>query len=412
MKQSIEKKVIIVGAGPAGLMAAERAIATGLKVDVYDAMPSVGRKFLLAGKSGMNLTHAEPHASFRQRYSDTSHQLEAALDQFPAQSIRDWAMGLGVDTFVGSSQRVFPIDMKAAPLLRSWLHRLRESGVQFHMRHKWRGWMGDGHQFSSGEGEKNVTADACIFALGGASWKRLGSDGAWAPVFEAQQIKVTPLEASNCGFDIAWTSYFKQHFAGQALGTVNASVKTKNGVASKRLGQFVITETGIEGSLVYALSSQIRQQLRESGRCVLEIDLLPGRDLSRVRQELAMPRGSRSLSSHLRSKLGLHPIHTALVYESLTKEQIQDIEQLAHALKALPLNLIRARPIDEAISSAGGLGWDELDDHFMLTKKPGHFCAGEMLDWDAPTGGYLLSACFATGLAAANGVIAWLQQQK
>lgn len=406
-----EKHVIIIGAGPAGLIAAERAVAAGLSVDVYDAMPSVGRKFLLAGKSGMNLTHAEPHADFLRRYGSSSNQLETALNRFPAQAIRDWAMSLGVDTFIGSSQRVFPVDMKAAPLLRSWLHRLRESGVKFHMRHKWQAWLGDVHHFSSPDGEVRVAAEACIFAFGGASWKHLGSDAAWTRAFETQKIAITPMEASNCGFEIAWSPYFSQHFAGQPLTSVSASILTVDGVTPKRQGQFVITEAGVEGSLIYALSSKIRQQLRDAGRCQLNIDLLPGRELSRVRQELAIPRGSRSLSSHLRSKLGLHPIHTALIYECLSKEQIQDVEQLAVALKALPLNLIRARPIDEAISTAGGLCWNELDDNFMLKKKPGHFCAGEMLDWDAPTGGYLLSACFATGMAAANGAIEWLQRQ-
>jgi uncharacterized flavoprotein (TIGR03862 family) len=411
MQSSNKKKAIVIGAGPAGLMAAEHAIAAGISVDVYDAMPSVGRKFLLAGKSGMNLTHAEAHENLLLRYSDSSPQLEAALSRFPATAIRDWADRLGIPTFIGSSKRVFPVDMKAAPLLRAWLHRLRESGVKFHMRHKWQGWSETGHVFHSPEGVKNVYADACIFAFGGASWRRLGSDGAWLTPFQNNQLTTTPFEASNCGFELAWTDYFKQNFAGKPLTSVSASIVTESGLTKKRQGQFVISETGVEGSLIYALSAQIREQIRSKGCCDLLIDLLPGRELERVQRELSSPRGSRSLSSHLRSKLGLHPIHTALVHECLNSTQIQDCQQLALALKALPLRLLRARPIDEAISSAGGLNWSELDGHFMLKKLPGHFCAGEMLNWDAPTGGYLLSACFATGAAAAQGAIEWINQQ-
>ncbi|MFZ6801759.1 TIGR03862 family flavoprotein [Undibacterium sp. Di24W] len=410
--QSLNKKqIIVIGAGPAGLMAAEHAISADISVDVYDAMPSVGRKFLLAGKSGMNLTHAEAHENLLSRYSDSSSQLEAALNAFPATVIRDWADSLGIPTFIGSSQRVFPIDMKAAPLLRAWLHRLRESGVKFHMRHKWQGWSEKGHVFHSPEGVKNVNADACIFAFGGASWRRLGSDGAWLTPFQNNQLSITPFEASNCGFELVWTDYFKQNFAGKPLTSVSASIVTESGLTQKRQGQFVISDTGVEGSLIYALSSQIREQIRNTGSCDLLIDLLPGRELERVQRELSSPRGSRSLSSHLRSKLGLHPIHTALVYECLESTQIQDVQQLALALKAMPLRLLRARPIDEAISSAGGLNWSELDEHFMLKKMPGHFCAGEMLNWDAPTGGYLLSACFATGAAGAQGAIKWIKQQ-
>ena len=404
------KKIIVIGAGPAGLMAAERAVDAGFAVDVYDAMPSVGRKFLLAGKSGMNLTHAEAHSDLLERYSGSSLQLRSALNAFPAQAICEWASNLGVATFVGSSKRVFPVDMKAAPLLRAWLHRLRASGVNFFMRHKWQGWTEEGHIFQTPEGAKIVHADACIYAFGGASWPRLGSDGAWLSPFQAQNLTVEPLTASNCGFELAWSDYFRQHFAGTPLTSVCASVVSGTEIGSKRQGQFVITETGVEGSLIYALSAPIRRQIELAGYCELQIDLLPGRDLSRVQKELSMPRGSRSLSSHLRSKLGLHAIHTALIHECLRPEQIQDTDQLAQALKALPLKLLRARPIEEAISSAGGLQWSELDERFMLKKKPGHFCAGEMLNWDAPTGGYLLTACFATGVAAAQGAIAWLKE--
>lgn len=410
MTSTSVKKIIVIGAGPAGLMAAERVVDAGFAVDVYDAMPSVGRKFLLAGKSGMNLTHAEAHSDLLERYSNSSIQLRSALDAFPAQAICDWASNLGVATFVGSSKRVFPVDMKAAPLLRAWLHRLRVSGVNFFMRHKWQGWTEEGHIFQTPEGAKIVHADACIYAFGGASWPRLGSDGAWLNPFQAQNLTVEPLTASNCGFELTWSDYFKQHFAGTPLTSVCASVVSDTEIGSKRQGQFVITETGVEGSLIYALSAPIRRQIELDGYCELQIDLLPGRDLSRVQKELSMPRGSRSLSSHLRSKLGLHAIHTALIHECLRPEQIQDSDQLALALKALPLKLLRARPIEEAISSAGGLQWSELDERFMLKKKPGHFCAGEMLNWDAPTGGYLLTACFATGVAAGQGAIAWLRE--
>lgn len=408
----VNQIVAVIGAGPAGLMAAEQIANAGYQVHVYDAMPSAGRKFLLAGKSGMNLTHSEEFELFKQRYRERSEDLQTYLEQFDADAIRSWAKKLGIDTFVGSSGRVFPVDMKAAPLLRAWLHRLRQLGVQFHMRHKWIACEGQQLIFKTPEGTRNTQADAVVFAMGGASWKRLGSDGLWAPIFEQQGITISPFQASNCGFMRAWSTYFSQRFAGAPLMNVQISVRTLQGENISRQGQFVITERGVEGSLIYALSAELREQICTNGYAEFMLDLLPGKSNARVSDELNSPRGSRSLSSHLRSKLGLHPIHCALLYETLTEVEIKDNVALAAKIKALPIRLNETSPIDEAISSAGGVKFSNLDSYLMLKNHPGWFCAGEMLDWEAPTGGYLLSACFATGAAAGHGVNNWLGAQK
>lgn len=398
--QSSKLRAIVVGAGPAGLMAAERLALADLEVDVYDAMPSAGRKFLLAGKGGMNITHAEEFPLFQQRYFNRQQDLARALNAFTPQHIREWASNLGIETFVGSSGRVFPVDMKAAPLLRAWLHRLREAGVRFHMRHKWLSFGSKGHHFQTLEGEIEKNADIVIFAMGGASWARLGSDGKWLSQFQEHGVNLRGFVPSNCGFNLDWSLYFQQKFAGSPLMKVGMSLEDITGESRSRIGQFVMSETGIEGSLVYAMSSYIRDLIERDGSATVFLDLLPDKDDERVLRELATPRGSRSLSSHLRSKLGLHPVHNGLIQECLPKEVMQDIPSLAAAIKRLPLKIISPRPIDEAISSAGGVCFDSLNEDLMLKKLPGIFCAGEMLDWEAPTGGYLLSACLATGYVA------------
>ncbi|RVT53917.1 TIGR03862 family flavoprotein [Rubrivivax albus] len=399
--------VAVVGGGPAGLMAAETLAAAGLPVDVFDAMPSVGRKFLLAGRGGLNLTHSEPDAVFRTRYGAAEAALRPALDGFDADALRTWAAGLGIDTFVGTSGRVFPTDMKAAPLLRAWLHRLRGAGVRFHARHRWTGWTNDGAlRFATPAGELVHRARATVLALGGGSWARLGSDGAWVPRLQAAGVPVAPLRPSNCGFDLArpWSPFLRQRYAGQPVKPVAMTFDGR-----RQQGEFVLTDTGVEGSLVYAFSAVLREAIVRDGQAVPTLDLLPDHDAERVRAELRRPRGTRSLATHLKSRLGLGGLKLALLHEVLGADGVADPVRAAKALKALPLVLSAPRPLDEAISTAGGVDFAGLDEHLMLRACPGVFCAGEMLDWEAPTGGYLLTASMATGRQAGLGAAAWLR---
>ena len=413
------KKVIVVGGGPAGLMAAEVLSKSGIEVHVYDSSPSVGRKFLLAGKGGLNLTHAEPVDIFASRYGARRQQIESLLQGFDGAQVREWAMALGVDTFVGTSGRVFPADMKAAPLLRAWLHRLRHApvgvDVQFHMRHRWTGWSADSTegthlQFESPNGPLQVQADAVVLALGGGSWARLGSNGAWVPWLQARGVAVAPLLPSNCGFDAqnGWSEHFSSRFAGQPFKSVAIHFTTSQGVNFQRKGEFVATQTGVEGSLIYAASSLLRDDIIRHGQATFNLDLLPDMSAEKVLAEVRHPRGSRSLSSHLKSRLSLEGIKAAMLHELLTKEQFNDPVHLAAAIKALPITLVAARPIDEAISTAGGVLFEAIDQNLMLEQLPGVFCAGEMLDWEAPTGGYLMTASLASGKKAGQGVLAYL----
>ncbi len=438
------RRVAIIGGGPAGLMAAEVLAGAGaaLSVQVYDAMPSVGRKFLLAGKGGLNLTHSEAAEPFLSRYGERSAQLQPLLAAFGPAELRAWAQALGVETFVGSSGRVFPKDMKAAPLLRAWLQRLRAAGVKFSMRHRWLGWAEDGSlTFSTPTGPVQVQADAVVLALGGGSWARLGSDGAWVPLLAARGVAVAPLQPSNCGFDVGpephalaaaeqgetrreffrelvgqgpsqqpgWTEHFASRFAGQPFKSVAISFTDSQGRSFSRKGEFVATATGVEGSLIYAASSLLRDEIALKGSATFTLDLLPDKSPEQVLVEVRHPRGSRSLSSHLKSRLGIEGIKAAMLHELLTKDAMNDPVQLAHAIKALPMRVVAARPIDEAISSAGGVSFDAMDGQLHLQTLQGVaqpvFCAGEMLDWEAPTGGYLLSACFASGRMAGQGVL-------
>ncbi len=408
------KTIAIIGGGPAGLMAAEVMAQAGVAVDVYDAMPSVGRKFLLAGVGGMNITHAEPFDVFLSRYGTRAESLDPLLRNFPPDALRGWIHGLGVETFVGSSDRVFPNDMKAAPLLRAWLHRLRQAGVRFHVRHRWLGWRdGETLRFATPEGERLIQADAVVLALGGGSWAKLGSDGVWVPLLTQHGIEVAPLLPSNCGFDVAggWSEHLRSRFAGQPLKTVALSFTDMNGRTHERKGELMLSDTGVEGSLIYALSAPLRDTIAAQGSVTVQFDLLPDKPPERVLAEVAHPRGSRSLSSHLQSRAGIKGAKMALLREVLTAAQLNDPVQLAHAIKSLPISLSATRPIDEAISSAGGVLFEALDANLMLRDLPGVFCAGEMLDWEAPTGGYLLTACFASGRAAGQGALKFFAGQ-
>ncbi|WP_420235446.1 TIGR03862 family flavoprotein [Pseudomonas sp. ABY48] len=398
--------IAIIGGGPAGLMAAEVLSQAGLQVDLYDGMPSVGRKFLLAGVGGMNITHSEAFPAFLSRYAERAANIAPLLRAFGANELCEWINGLGIDTFVGSSGRVFPTDMKAAPLLRAWLKRLRDAGVAIHTRHRWLGWNPDGSlRIASAEGEKTLRPDATLLALGGGSWSRLGSDGAWMLALEQRGVPLAPLQPSNCGFEVeAWSDLMISKFAGAPLK--NVAIGLNDDVP--RLGECVITATGLEGSLIYALSAAIRETINLHGRATIHLDLLPGRPVDKIQQALSKPRGSRSMAKHLHSQLGIDGVKAALLRELTPAECFTDPARLAQAIKALPVTLVKTRPLDEAISSAGGVTFEALDERLMLKQLPGVFCAGEMLDWEAPTGGYLLTACFASGRAAGLGILEFL----
>lgn len=417
--------VAIIGGGPAGLMAAEVLGSAGIAVDLYDAMPSVGRKFLLAGKGGLNLTHGEDLEAFAARYGERRAQVEPWLRAFGPEAVRAWALGLGIETFVGSSGRVFPVEKKAAPLLRAWLRRLRALGVRLHARHRWLGWATDDAtastrrapgagaehvaqvlRFATPDGEREAMHAAVILALGGGSWARLGSDGGWVTMLAAHGIPIAPLRAANCGFDAQWSEHLRAQHAGAPLKSIALSF-----AGHTRRGECVVSAHGLEGSLIYAYSAALRDAIERDGRAMPTLDLLPDHGLERVRAEVTRPRGARSVASHLRSRLGLQGVKTALLREVLGADGMHDPERLAAAIKALPITLVAPRPLDEAISSAGGIVFDALDDGLMLRALPGVFCAGEMLDWEAPTGGYLLTACLASGAVAGRGCAQWIAKQ-
>lgn len=401
-------RIAIIGGGPAGLMAAEQlAACPGLEVSVCDAMPSLGRKFLMAGKGGMNITHAEPLPAFKARYGARQAQIAPLLDAFGPDQLRAWIHELGIATFVGTSGRVFPTEMKAAPLLRAWLHRLRVQGVLFHVRHRWLGWADDGSlRFATPAGEVTYHADAVILALGGGSWAKLGSDGAWVPLLAARGIAIAPLKPANCGFDVGWSKHFSERHAGQPVKAVIATV-----AAQSQQGEFNITASGIEGGLIYAMSAPLRDALAAGQPAVLHLDLAPGRSLERLTEELSRPRGRDSLANHLRRRIGIEGVKAGLLRELCAPEILNDAVRLAGAIKALPLTVSATRPLDEAISSAGGVLFEALDQSLMVERLPGVFVAGEMLDWEAPTGGYLLTACLASGRAAGLGAAAWLRRK-
>lgn len=397
------KEIAIIGGGPAGLMAAEVLSRSGHAVTVYEAMPTAARKFLLAGKSGLNITHSEAYRDFAARFGDASASLRPALDAFTPQDVRAWAAGLDAETFVGSSGRVFPKAMKASPLLRSWLRRLEGQGVRLLTRHRWSGFTENGYVFDTPEEKTVVRCDAALLALGGASWPRLGSDAAWVPLLRARGVPISDFRPANCGFDVAWTQVFRERFAGQPLKGVTATSD-----AGTIPGEFVVSRHGIEGSLVYAHAASLRDRLDRDGKAALLLDLSPGRTADRLARDLARQDRKASFSNRMRKGAGLDVVKAALLRELSTEAARAAPEQLAAVIKALPVPVLATRPIAEAISSAGGIRLNAIDDRYMLKALPGLFAAGEMLDWEAPTGGYLLTACLAMGRAAARGVEAWL----
>jgi len=406
------RRVAIIGGGPAGLMAAETVRAAGHQVDVYEAKGSPGRKFLIAGKGGLNLTHSDAHDVFVARYRERADEVGAWLADFDGPALRDWALGFGVATYVGSSGRVFPVDRKAAPLLRGWVRRLKEQGVRLHVQHRWTGWADDGAlRLETPDGEVTVQADAVVLAMGGGSWPQLGSDAAWVAPLAARSIEMVPLQPANCGFDVDWTAYFRERQAGAPLKPLVAHWVGLDGQPRTLQGECVISADGIEGSLVYAMAADLRDTLARDGAVTLHLDLLPGQTEAQLLEKLQRPRQGRSFGEHLRRQLGLGGVKSALLFEVLGKDAGQlPAERIAAALKRLPLSLLRPRPIAEVISTAGGVRLEALDAQLMLRDLPGTFCAGEMLDCEAPTGGYLLTACFASGLRAGRGVVAWLAQ--
>lgn len=423
----LKKIVAIIGGGPAGLMAAETLVQAGrseIEVHVYDAMASVGRKFLRAGVGGLNLTHSEPLEQFLSRYSQRE-RLEPILRAFGPHQMIAWVKELGFETFVGTSGRVFPLGMKASPILREWLNRLNEAGVIFHTGYKWVD-LGhratetqreenrisvplciSGKKFSAGfdtlNGSQTVQADAVLLALGGGSWPKLGSTGGWIPILEAHGIPVAPLRPANCGFDVAWTDVFKAKFDGAPLKSVTLTF----GEICKQ-GEFIVTKEGVEGSLIYALSAPIRDEIEKNGQAVIHLDLAPDWTREKLINRLALPRGSRSMGSHLEKTVAIKGVKAGLLWEFVPREDFYSPEKLAAAIKSIPVPLIRPRPLAEAISSAGGIRFDVLDEYLMLKYIPGVFCAGEMLDWEVPTGGYLLTGCMSTGKWAAEGLMKWL----
>ncbi|WP_152535475.1 TIGR03862 family flavoprotein [Bradyrhizobium sp. Ai1a-2] len=400
--------IAVIGAGPAGLMAAEVLARAGAQVTIYDAMPSAARKFLMAGRGGLNLTHSEPLPSFLARYREAMPHLEAAIEAFPPQALRDWSEALGQPTFVGSSGRVFPKAFKASPLLRAWLRRLDGTGVRLLLRHRWTGWDNDGRLlFQTPEGQRAVEARATVLALGGASWPRLGSDGAWVDVLAARGVNISPLRPANSGFTVAWSDIFRDRFEGQPLKGVALSFG-----GHQVRGEAIVTRTGIEGGAIYALSADLRETILRDGEATLHIALRPDLGIDDLVTKLSTPKGKQSFSNFLRKALNLAPIGIGLLQEvaktSGTSLPSQSPADLARLINAVPLRLSGTAPLSRAISTAGGIAFDELDDNFMLRRLPGVFAAGEMLDWEAPTGGYLLQASFATGAAAGNGALKWL----
>ncbi|CUS39073.1 putative Oxidoreductase with FAD/NAD(P)-binding domain [Candidatus Nitrospira nitrosa] len=404
--------IVIIGGGAAGLMAAEAAVRTGVGVEVYDSMPSVGRKFLLAGKGGLNLTHSEPMDSFLSRYGTRRAFIEPAITAFPPTALRAWAHELGVETFVGSSGRIFPVDMNAAPLLRAWLRRLRLNGVRFHVRHRWCGWDEQGRlRFLTADGISLVQADAVVLALGGGSWPQLGSDAGWVKILSERHVPIAPLQPANCGFDVRWSQHFRARFAGYPVKTVALVSNALDGSTIRHMGEFVVTANGVEGGIIYIVSATVRDVITAEGLATLRLDLAPDRTLKQLVSDLSRPRGKRTVATHLKRCAGMTGVKAGLLREAVPREVLGDPVRLAAAIKALPLMLTAPRPIEEAISTAGGLSFTALDDSLMVRSLPGVFCAGEMLDWEAPTGGYLLTACLATGRLAGDKAAQWSKTQ-
>jgi uncharacterized flavoprotein (TIGR03862 family) len=410
MRGAFRTQAAVIGAGPAGLMAAEVLARGGASVTVYDRMPSVGRKFLLAGRGGLNLTHSEQLERLLARYGNAEARLRPAIEVFSPVVLRKWCEDLGQSTFVGSSGRVFPTAMKASPLLRAWLRRLDTEGVAFKLRHHWHGWDDDGRLvFAGPQDDVALGADATVLTMGGASWPRLGSDGGWVDALVKRGIAVPALRPANCGFVVRWSEVFASRFEGQPLKSIELSFG-----ARRVRGEALITQTGLEGVGIYALSAVLRDAIAACGEAILQVDLRPDKGVAELERRLGTARGKQSLSTFLRKTLKLSPAAIGLLQEAAISSQTRlsglDPAALAALIKAVPIRLVGVAPIVRAISTAGGVAFDEIDEHFMLRRRPGTFVAGEMLDWEAPTGGYLLQAAFATGAAAGRGALQWLER--
>jgi uncharacterized flavoprotein (TIGR03862 family) len=402
------KHVAVIGAGPAGLMAAEVLARGGATVTIYDAMPSAGRKFLMAGRGGLNLTHSEPLPQFLARYREAMPHLKAVIEAFPPSALRDWSEGLGQETFVGSSGRVFPKAFKASPLLRAWLRRLDSQGVKLALRHRWTGWDGQGRlRLQTTDGLVAAEATATVLALGGASWPRLGSDGAWAESLSVKGVKISSLRPANSGFTVAWSDIFRDRFEGQPLKGVALTFREYS-----IRGEAIVTRTGIEGGAIYALSAELREAILRDGMATLNIALRPDTEIGELTAKLSAAKGKQSLSNFLRKAANLSPVAIGLLQEAAKASGMLlsslSPADLARLIQAVPVQLDGVSPIARAISTAGGIPFSELDTGFMLRRVPGVFAAGEMLDWEAPTGGYLLQTSFATGAAAGRGALKWL----
>ena len=399
------KQVTIIGAGPAGLMAAEYLARGGMSVDIWDAMPSAGRKLLMAGRGGLNISHHEPWEDFVAHYGGSAAWLRPALQAMGPDEVVRWMEGLGIPSLTGSSGRIFPACMKAAPLLRAWLQRLLACGVRFHMRHRWLGWNDEGENRLLGpEGEIRVRTDHTLLALGGGSWSRLGSRGDWVDYLQARGVQVNPLMPANCGVNIAWSQHLVGHFAGAPIKHVRLGIEDATGVMQQSRGELVLTRHGLEGSCLYALVPYVRESLSRQGHARLVMDLLPDHDASLLERRLADDWGKASTSSMLKKRLGVTGVKAALLHEGWSLPR-GAADAIAGRLKCLPVDVASLRPLDEAISTAGGIARSALDDHYRLLALPSVSAAGEMLDWEAPTGGYLLTACLATGRAAAMGIM-------
>jgi len=412
-KSSNSNIIIIIGGGPAGLMAAEYLASQGFSVDVYDAKPAVLRKFLVAGKGGLNLSRDDKFDKFLSRYGNREKELEPFLRSFGPTELRTWVQNLGFETFVGSSGKIFPSNMQAVSIRLAWIQRLKQQGVRFHLNQRWLGWDQEKNLVFQSKFENVIAlSDAVILALGGASWPITGSDGTWATILQQIGVEIAPFKPANCGFDVKWSDYFRDRFQGTPLKSVAIHFQPTSGKPVEQRGEFVITHYGVEGSLIYAFSAAIRDEILENGKAIIHLDLAPDWTIEQLETRLSRPRGSRSISSFIEKSIGIHGVKAGLLWEYLPRSIFNDPKDLAATIKALPVPLVAPRPIEEAISTAGGVRFEDLDDHLMLRKIPGVFCAGEMLDWEAPTGGYLLTACFSTGLAAARGAINWLKNQQ
>lgn len=397
----------IIGAGPSGLMAAETLLKRGISVYLYEAKPSIGRKFLMAGKSGLNITHAEDLDDFLDKYDKDRVKLEPYIREFPPLAIREWTELLGVETFEGTSRRIFPKIMKTSPLLRKWLERLTSLGLKIHLKHKWSG-LGPGSElrFSTPKGLLNIKHDVTILALGGASWPRLGSDANWLDMISEQAIITFPFKPSNCGFNVEWSDTFKFRFSGAPVKSCKLSVGENDGV-----GDFNITDYGIEGGIIYFHSRRIQNEIAKAGNAIIKIDLIPEKSTAELLERVSKARGKNTLANHLRKTIKLNGVKTGLLREFTQPDKLKSATHLVDAIKSIKIRITESQLIDRAISSSGGISFEELNEKLMITKIPGFFASGEMLDWDAPTGGYLLTACLALGKSAANGALEWLDKE-